>query len=264
MGMFQLARRAAGRAGVDLVPRRYWSPIPYDVPEHVWARRSPLAGVEFDVSAQAERFERIAQHAQGWAPPGGNRMYVGMDAIALFGMLRELAPRRVVELGSGVSTEIIRHALGRPHDVYDPYRNERTSLAVQPVSATEVPLDRFRQLESGDVLFVDTSHTVKVGSDVNRIILDILPVLAPGVVVHLHDIFLPFEYSRDWAERGLYWAEQYLLQAFLIGNRDWEVLLGCAAVQDAYPELVVRYVSEPHGPQNRPGAFWMRRRPAAG
>jgi hypothetical protein len=262
MGMFRLAQRLAGLAGVDLVPRRYWSPIPYDVPEDVWTRRSPLAGIEFDVDAQAELFERIAEHTRGWSPPADRRMYVGMDAIALYGMLRELAPGRVVELGSGVSTDIIRQALGRPHEVYDPYRNERTELAVDPVSATDVPFEVFRRLESGDVLFVDTSHTVKVGSDVNRIVLDILPTLAPGVVVHLHDVFLPFEYRRDWAERGLFWAEQYLLQAFLIGNRDWEVLLGCAAVQDARPELVSRYASEPHDPGNRPGAFWIRRRSA--
>ena len=260
MGLFRLAQRAAARAGVDLVPRRYWSPIPYDVPDEVWTRRSPLAGIEFDISAQADLFERVAAHTVGWSPPEGREMYVGMDAVALYGMLRELTPGRVVELGSGVSTDIIRAALGRPHEVYDPYQNERTDVPVVRLSATEVSVEVFTGLQSGDVLFVDTSHTVKVGGDVNRIVLDILPVLAPGVVVHLHDVFLPFEYRPDWIARGLYWAEQYLLQAFLIGNRDWEVLLGCAAVQDARPELVGRFVSEPHGPGNRPGAFWIRRR----
>lgn len=260
MTLSQRIRRAVAKANVDVLPHKYWSPVPYDVPEDVWTRRSPLTGIAFDVGAQAALFERIAVHAEGWTPPDARRMYGDMDAVVLYAMLRELKPARVVELGSGVSTDIIREAIGRPHRVFDPYANDRTGLEVARVSAVDVPLSVFRELEAGDVLFVDTSHTVKTGGDVTRIVLDVLPVLASGVVVHVHDVFLPFEYPRAWAEeQQLYWAEQYLLQAFLIGNREWEVLLGCAAVQDAYPELVARHAPG-HGPDARPGAFWMRRR----
>jgi hypothetical protein len=260
MTLSQKVRRAVAKTGVDVLPRKYWSPVPYDVAEDVWTRRSPMTGVAFDVPAQVERFERIAVHADGWERPDAQRMYGGMDAVVLYGMIRDLQPERVVELGSGVSTDIIREALGRPHRVFDPYANDRTGLEVEPISAVDVPLSVFEELEAGDVLFVDTSHTVKTGGDVTRIVLDVLPVLASGVVVHVHDIFLPFEYPRQWTEElQLYWAEQYLLHAFLIGNADWEVVLGCAAVQDARPELVERYAPG-HGPQSRPGAFWMRRR----
>ncbi|MCW3023837.1 MAG: hypothetical protein JWR30_3159 [Conexibacter sp.] len=260
MTLSQIARRAVTKAGIDVLPRKYWSPIPYDVPEPVWTRRSSLTGIDFDVDSQVALFERIAPHTEGWTRPDPKRMYGGMDAVVLYGMLRELQPAQVIELGSGVSTDIIREALGRPHRVFDPYANDRTDLAVEPTSAVDVPLPVFQELAAGDVLFVDTSHTVKTGGDVTRIVLDVLPVLAPGVIVHVHDIFLPFEYPREWVEQlQLYWAEQYLLQAFLIGNPDWEILLGCAAVQDAAPELVERYAPG-HGPHSRPGAFWMRRR----
>ncbi len=96
---------------------------------------------------------------------------------------------------------------------------------MEPLRAQDIPGEVFASLQAGDVLFVDTTHTVKIDSDVNRIVLDVLPALAPGVIVHVHDIFLPYEYPRVFAERsGLHWAEQYLLQAFLAGNRDYEVL----------------------------------------
>ena len=80
----------------------------------------------------------------------------------------------------------------------------------------DIELEFFLQLESGDMLFIDSSHTVKIGSDVNYFFLEVLPRLRPGVIVHVHDIFLPFEYRRDWVLDELrFWTEQYLLQAFL-------------------------------------------------
>jgi hypothetical protein len=118
----------------------------------------------------------------------------------------------------------------------------------------------FRELGPQDVLFVDTTHTVKTGGDVNRIVLDVLPALAPGVVVHFHDIWLPYEYHRALTETlGANWSEQYLLQALLSGNPGFAVLLGNAAlardrrsaVQAAFPDW---------DPENEyPSAFWIRR-----
>src|SRR4029079_12969350 len=95
---------------------------------------------------------------------------------------------------------------------------------LERIGAQQVPLETFESLESGDVLFVDTTHTVKVGSDVNFIVLEVLPRLREGVHVHLHDIFLPYEYPRKWLEDyGLYWTEQYLVHAFLVYNSAFEV-----------------------------------------
>jgi hypothetical protein len=97
-------------------------------------------------------------------------------------------------------------------------------VAISAVAAQDVPLEVFTQLERGDVLFVDTTHTVKAGSDVNRIVLDILPRLAPGVLVHIHDIFLPYEYPKAWlTSKRRFWSEQYLVQAFLTLNDQWAV-----------------------------------------
>jgi hypothetical protein len=131
--------------------------------------------------------------------------------------------------------------------------------ALEHRPAQDVPLEEFTALQAGDVLFVDTTHTVKLGSDVNRIVLDVLPVLAPGVLVHVHDIFLPYEYPRKWTEEsGLCWAEQYLLQAFLSGNSDFELRAGVFALCRDRPEAMARLA-----PTWRPGAtasaFWMQR-----
>jgi hypothetical protein len=128
------------------------------------------------------------------------------------------------------------------------------------VRAQDVPLPVFEELSAGDVLFVDTTHTVKLDSDVNRIVLDVLPRLAPGVIVHVHDIFLPYEYPRKWPEEmGLHWAEQYLLQAFLSGNPSYEVLAAVFALCRDRPDAMARLA-----PTWRPGAeasaFWFRSR----
>ena len=125
-------------------------------------------------------------------------------------------------------------------------------------AATEVALDRFTELRSGDLLFVDTTDTVKIAGDVDRIVLGVLPVLAPGVFVHFNDIYLPWEYPREFViDRRFFWAEQYLLQAFLVFNEEFEILFSTHALdrrrRDALAELV------PDALGARPAALWLRR-----
>jgi hypothetical protein len=194
--------RAAGARGFQLVKRHFYSPIPFDTPISEWSRRSPMVGIPFDIDAQAAWLERAVSHAAGWVPPAETGTFGVVDAELLYGAMRELRPDRVVELGSGVSSEIIHDARGRAHEIFDPVPNDRTRLPVRRVPATEVPRETLLDLQAGDVLFVDTTHTVKTGGDVNRIILDYMPLLAPGVIVHFHDIFLPYEYPREWSEEG--------------------------------------------------------------
>ena len=91
-----------------------------------------------------------------------------------------------------------------------------------------INVDFFKQLSKNDILFIDSSHTVRIGSDVNYLILDVLPRLAPGVIVHFHDISLPDEYTKVYATNPrfrMFWTEAYLLQAFLCYNSQFEVLL---------------------------------------
>jgi hypothetical protein len=183
-----------------------------------------------------------------------------------------LRPRRVIELGSGHSTlataQAARENAAEGHpvvlEVFDPFPSvvapELPGLErLERLGAQQVPLETFDRLGDGDVLFVDTTHTVKVGSDVNHIMLEVLPRLAPGVVVHLHDIFLPYEYPKVWLEDyGLYWTEQYLLQAFLAFNSGYEILASVYALKRERAREMAALLPPGHW-EGRGAAFWMRR-----
>ena len=235
---YKALQAGAGRVGLQVVPKNYYSPIPDldALPAGVFDRRSALRGIHFDLDEQVAWIERHLADAMREFDPApevvDNASYGRVGADLLHGIVRALKPRRIVELGSGHSTLFMAAAAERNRTegaetelrMFAPYptvaRPGLPGLAsLEAVRAQDVPLDVFTALESGDVLFVDTTHTVKLDSDVNRIVLDVLPALAPGVLVHVHDIFLPYEYPRRWLEEsGFFWAEQYLLQAFLVDN----------------------------------------------
>ena len=273
---FRALRAAASRVGLQVVPKTYYSPIPDldTLPPGVFDRRSALRGIHFDLDEQVAWIEQnLAEAMREFAPPRERDRQRVLRARR-----RGPAPRRRAWPQAAPD----RRARLRPLDAVhgrrgraQPGRGRRDRAAdVRPVSqrraartarvsrrwrryaAQDVPLEVFTALEAGDVLFVDTTHTVKVDSDVNRIVLEVLPALAPGVLVHVHDIFLPYEYPRRWHEEsGFHWAEQYLLQAFLAGNPGFEVRAATFALCRDRPDAMARLA-----PTWRPGAeasaFW--------
>jgi hypothetical protein len=134
------------------------------------------------------------------------------------------------------------------------------AISREAVRVQDIPRDRFNSLGSNDILFIDSSHAVKRGSDVNYLILEVLPELNDGVIVHFHDIFLPWDYPIEWFNRGTYLSEQYLLQAYLSENPHYEVLLTMHALARyegrKLSEFLPAYKPYSHGPS----AFWIRRR----
>jgi hypothetical protein len=202
-----------------------------------------------------------------------NRTYDRVDAELLYAVIRRFKPSQVVELGSGYSTLVSWEALevnraegeGGELAIFDPYPSAhviaRPELAsrVGRVPAQALPEHLLTGLRAGDVLFVDTSHTVKLGGDVNRIVLDFLPLLASGVIVHFHDVFLPWEYSRGHLASAHYWTEQYLLQAFLMYNGAWQVLASAQAIARHAPDRL-RALIPSFRPGVSPGALWIQRR----
>jgi hypothetical protein len=279
---YALARRAAERVGLQLVLKTYYSPIPdlSSLPESVWEQADPLRGIELDLDGQIERLQRTlsghipefaAAVRDGLAYDEQNASYPLPDARLLYAMVRDVRPASIVELGSGQTTRVIAAACSANtadgvqsrFEAYDPFPivvdETLPGLArLHRTPAQEVPERVFEQLRSGDILFVDTTHTVKIGSDVNRIILRILPLLAPGVIVHFHDICLPYEYPRYLLEDyALYWAEQYLLQAFLSMNPSFEVLYATDALcRDRRAEVEPTGLAEPG---QSGSSFWIRR-----
>jgi hypothetical protein len=276
---YALARRLAERAGLQLVLKTYYSPIPdlSTLPDGVWDEPDPMRGIDLDLDAQLRRLDGLTaliaefSTAQRDGYDASNASYPPPDARLLYAVVRELRPASIVELGSGQTSRVIAEACaanaaaGSPSDyrAFDPFPvGVDESLvglsALERIPAQEVPEEVFAALSAGDILFVDTTHTVKIGSDVNRIILRILPMLAPGVIVHFHDIGLPYEYSRYlFEEYALYWAEQYLLQAFLSMNPSFEVLYATAALcRDRRGEVERVGLA---GASESGSSFWIRR-----
>ena len=150
-----------------------------------------------------------------------------------------MKPRQVVEVGGGYSTRIAARALTRNQQegrdgglkCIEPYPESRltdeiaqNNLIAKPVQ--DVDVEFFAELEANDILFIDSSHTVKFGSDVNYLFLEILPTLKPGVWIHVHDIFFPKDYPEEWLlEKRLALNEQYLLEAFLAFNTSFSIRL---------------------------------------
>jgi hypothetical protein len=126
-------------------------------------------------------------------------------------------------------------------------------------SVTDVSITQFEELAANDVLFIDTTHTVKVGGDVAFLMLDVLPTLRVGVHVHFHDIFLPYEYPRRFFELGYNWAEQYVLQAFLQFNTKFEVLAPLHFLAVEGGAAFRRLDSLAPGSSKECGSFWIRR-----
>jgi hypothetical protein len=291
-----LAQRAC--MGLGFLPMRadFYSPVP-DLADlerrKVWDRRSALAGVEFrpdeQVALLRELGGRFGKECD-WPPePTGsperfhteNGSFSYGCAAALHCLIRAFTPRRVIEIGSGHSSKVIAAALrlnagerGAPSDyiVIDPSPGPAVEkgwpgmqLLTQRVEWLEPAY--FDQLAGNDILFIDSGHTVRTGGDVNFLMLDVLPRLAPGVIVHFHDIPLPYDYPKSYATNPhfrVFWTEAYLLQAFLCFNDHYEILLAMAYLmteqQEAWRAAFPCYDPARHRAMS--GSFWIRRREA--
>jgi predicted O-methyltransferase YrrM len=262
------------------MPTHYYSPIPdtsrLEQPAErarVWPDEPhAMPGIDWRPDAQVELCNHVFARQEPMAFPREARTgdvpeytrdsprYPAVDAWVLQAFLRHLEPARIVEIGAGysslVTARVNREFLGGKAEftAIDPYPLEfleqgvpgLTSLRKEQVQDT--PFEVFEQLGRNDVLFIDTSHAVKTGGDVPWIYNQVLPRLRPGVVVHLHDSFLPWDYPEHWVFEGKGWNELYLMQSFLVWNSAFEVLFGtywmirrhwdalCRAFPDMTPE----------------------------
>jgi hypothetical protein len=202
----------------------------------------------------------------------GNEMFSRLDAWMLQGLLRHFAPARMIEVGCGwsslVSARVNREYLhgGLQLTCIEPYPPDFLQGGVEGISrlisapVEQVPVDTFTALGDGDVLFIDSSHTVKTGGDVTFLVEEVLPRLAPGVLVHFHDIFLPFDYPTDWVFAGRAWNEQYLVRAFMAFNSAFEVLLSAGWLVHFREDLLAEAIRGYPGTNERGGgSFWIRR-----
>jgi hypothetical protein len=196
----------------------------------------------------------------------GNDAFQDVDPLAYWGMIRLHRPATIVEIGSGFSTLLAAQAVrkngsGRVVAV-DPFPREfirRNDLDIELVSrrVQDVDSELFRSLRTNDIVFVDSSHVVRRGGDVNWFFLNVLPHLAAGVLVHFHDIHFPFDYPFELIDRrNVYWTEQYLLHAYLLRNSVDEVLFATRYAAHHFPEQMA--AAFPLAGQIDGASLWMR------
>jgi hypothetical protein len=270
-------------------PGHYYSPL-HDL-RTIRSRESELfglpprefAGIDLNTAEQWRWLETIEaiypnlpfkdEPQPGWRYHFGLIQYHYMDAITYWGMLNAIAPRRVIEIGVGHSSLLLLDA--RDHlfpgkleaHFIDPFPDllrellpsaeiEKLELRIEPVQ--HVPMDFFDRLQTGDILFLDSSHVAKAGSDVNFLFFEILPRLKPGVFIQFHDIFYPFEYPKENIYYGIAWNELYLLRAFLQFNTAFEIILWPTYLLELDRARFERKL--PLTLRNPGGSIWLRRK----
>jgi hypothetical protein len=291
-----LGQRGAARAAngppapTTLFPAgHFYSPVP-DPGElraqerRIWPDRPLVLGIDFnDASHERVLREYFPAFYPDFAYPvktDGNPLtfycendqFSWLDCRALFVLLRAWHPRRLVEVGSGFSTLLAADVNRRFLDgalaisCIEPYPREMlrsrelglSDLIVRKVQDVEPQF--FERLEPGDVLFIDSSHVTKTGSDVNHLCFEVLPRLKAGVRIHFHDVFLPSDYPRPWVldeNRG--WNEQYLVRALLMYSHAFRVLFGSAYAFLAHHDALRAALRDPGGACYGGGSLWIEK-----
>jgi hypothetical protein len=288
-GFYLSLRRYLLRWGLrERFPRgHYYSPLPglRDVDLRAGALFNPqvdIAGVRLEPEKQVALLKAMASHAADFdwppEPQAGRRFYVENgffvegDALVLFAVLRHFKTGRLIEVGSGFTSALMLDANERflnrsiSFTFIEPFPARLLSLVgkelqekveIQPCSVQEVSLNQFEKLDENDVLFIDSSHVAKIGSDVNFLMFEVLPRLKPGVIIHLHDIFWPFEYPQSWINEGRAWNEAYLIRAFLQFNDAFEILLFNSYLGQRHGDLVREIM--PRFMRTTGASLWLRK-----
>ncbi|HXM46518.1 MAG TPA: YfhO family protein [Pyrinomonadaceae bacterium] len=278
--------RVAGNSFVP--PGHFYSPIPsrdevrrdekkiFNIPEEVAGVDLNLQEQLLTLAALADYYKELPFHAEkaaGLRYWFENSMYSYSDAICLYAMIRHLKPRQIIEVGSGYSSCVMLDTNELFFDqrisctFIEPNPREFLSLLkvgdlqtidLVPSRLQEVSLDRFTSLSANDILFIDSSHVSKVGSDVNYLIFEILPVLQSGVYVHFHDVFYPFEYPKQWiCDLGIAWNEAYLVRSFLQYNAAFRIAFFNTYLEHFHEERFKELM--PLCLNNKGGSLWLRK-----
>lgn len=260
------------RVGLHVLPDHFHYPVPStrELDDTVFDRVSECVGLNWNSATQLRFLEEVVPRFMPERPFDQNEGLNVADMAILYAMIREHRPRKIIEVGSGHSTLVIASAcaknagdgVGAEFIAIDPYPRSLVSFGLPGLTRLvrrKVQSVGLSEFDGCDLLFVDSSHVAGIGSDVNMLILEVLPRLKPGCVVHFHDILVPGEYWRDWViGQRYYWSEQYLLWAFLLFNRAYDVLWASRYMQLTRGAALAR-VFDAYGADYRMTSFWIRR-----
>lgn len=272
-------------------PGHFYSPVVdvQDVSKRrgiLWPEAPEALGVDFNDASHRSiltevfpRFmsdfdypERLDENKEPEGFYTSNSAFGWLDARAYFVLLRKWRPRRLIEVGGGFSTllaaDINTRFLSGSMEItcIEPYPQSFLKQSIPGLSrlrverVENVEWEEFKRLTKGDVLFIDSSHVAKTGSDVNFLLFEVLPRLASGVKVHIHDIFLPGEYPEGWVlGENRSWNEQYVVRALLMYSSAFRVVFGSSYAFYRHPNLVAEALGQPEGHAFGGGSLWIER-----
>jgi hypothetical protein len=269
-------------------PGHFYSPIPD--PAELELRRQEifdtsakiLPGIDLRTAEQLAFLDQLftlsgefpytaTNHSHNYRYSLDNLFFTEPDAFTLHSFVRIFRPKRIVEIGSGYSSALILdtidHFLDYQLDLLcvEPAPSRLKNLLgpedmlrvrIFPTTAQSVPIEEFLRLETSDFLFIDSSHVGKCGSDVLHLLFNVIPRLPPGVFVHVHDIFWPFEYPENWYHEGRCWNEIYLVRAMLMFNAVVRIFFWPSFLESCCPQRI-REISQYN--QHAGGSLWLRR-----
>jgi hypothetical protein len=254
-------------------------------------QNNSTAGIEFNESAQLQLLAQLGDNYK--TRPNfpvnktdnirfrfNNHYYSYADATVFYCLINRLRPRKIVDVGGGNTTRLMLDmndtcfkdapmhiTLVEPYpERIEGYMGSETALDKIYSKVQHVDLNVFRSLEAGDVLFLDTTHVSKMGSEIHYLAFKIFPLLKPGVVIHIHEIFYPFEYPASFYAEGKFWNEIYMWRAFLMHNKEYEILLFNSWLSKKHPEILRKHMPDffrtgrpDVNVQNEGSSLWLRK-----
>lgn len=268
-------RFAESALGVHVTPVHFYSPIPdaSTLDPAIYARVGDCEGIDFSADSQLQALRELFPQYQQEYVPDQNSGLARVDAFVLYALIRARRPKLMIEIGAGESTKISLAALARNRA--DGHASR--FLAVEPYPRPFVRAlagDGFELLErkvqdvelarfaDADLVFIDSSHVAKIGSDVNYEMLEIIPHLKVGAAVHWHDIMIPADYPKSWIESGrMFWNESYMVHSFMLFNSSFRVVWASRYMQIKHPEPLSQCFPyfEPSNPDEQLSSFWVER-----
>jgi predicted O-methyltransferase YrrM len=263
------------------MPGHFYSPIvsKEDIKENLWIDLPDSYPIDMNINEQIKVIKEISRYYKEIPYLKNNDLrytfengsYEYTDGITLFGMIRNIKPKKIIEVGSGYSSALMLDI----NEMYfnnsidltfvEPYptllnkllkENDKHNCSIFEKKIQDVDIKVFKDLKSGDILFIDSSHVLKTGSDLQHILAKILPILSKGVIIHFHDIFYPFEYPKQWIEEGRNWNENYFIKSFLMYNNNFKIILFSHYLHLKYSEC---FHEMPLSRKNTGGNLWIRK-----
>lgn len=260
--------------GVQVIPDHFYYPIPSkeDLTPDFLSRKSSCLGIDWNIEEQNRHLNEVfIKYIDELDRKLVLKMMSPVDALIYYAMIRHYRPSKIIEIGGGESTRIAAFAClknkveGHISELIciEPYPNDDLIKGFDGLSrlvqkkVQEVELKVFQDC---DLLFIDSSHVVKMGNDVVWEILEIIPILKKGCLIHWHDIFIPEEYPEYWVRERLFWSEQYMVQTFFMYNYEFEIIWA-THFMNLYNKENIKKILKDFTESGYPlSSFWARRK----